>query len=255
MKSKFKIIIFLISFSGVNAQEITSKKGENYLPEEGDWAIAFNINNIFSFLGNSFNGNVNNSAPSLDYVQQNNSNMNFIPLDIIQLENNSGTFVGKKMLTDNKAFRVLANFNFSTTKYDYRVETEDEEPQELTLKYNTFALSVGVGKEWRKGSTRLQGFYGADVLLNLSSGELDYDIEGVKIKQGLGGGLGVNGFIGAEYFLFPKMAIGVQYTYNVSANLIGKLEYTIDDSELEASGNSINIGGVGISSFNLSLYF
>src|SRR5690606_9953275 len=136
MKSKFKIIIFLISFSGVNAQEITSNKGENYLPEEGDWAIAFNINIVFSVLGKSSNGNVNNSAPSLDYVQQNNSNMNFIPLDIIQLENNSGTFVGKKMLTDNKAFRVLANFNFSTTNYDYRVVSEDEEPQELTLKYN-----------------------------------------------------------------------------------------------------------------------
>lgn len=255
MKSKLTAIAFLFFIGMMNAQEITSKKGENYLPETGDWSIAFNINKVFKFLGNSFNGNVDNAAPSLEYVQQNNPNMSFMPFGELPQQSNSGTFVGKKMLAGNKAFRVLANFNFSTTNYDYKVESEEEGPQEGTLKFNTFAISVGVGKEWRKGSTRLQGFYGGDVLLNINSAELDYDVEGYKVKQGLGGGLGVNGFIGAEYFLFPKMAIGVQYTYNVSANLLGKMEYTIEDSKGEASGNSINIGGVGISSFNLSLYF
>jgi hypothetical protein len=253
MKSKLSTIALLFFIGMMNAQDITSKKGENYLPETDDWSIAFNINNVFRFLGNSFNGNFNNASPSLDFVEQNNSNIGLIPLEGIQLVNNSGTFVGKKMLADNKAFRMLANFNFSTTNFDYRVESEDEEPQELNLKYNAFALSVGVGKEWRKGSTRLQGFYGGDVLLNLNSAEVDYGNEGLKLKQGLGGGLGVNGFIGAEYFLFPKMAVGVQYTYNVSANLFGKIELNDDDSKQEVSGNAISIGGVGISSFNLSL--
>lgn len=255
MKTKLATAGLLFFVLTTNAQDIQSKKGENYLPETGDWSIAFNVNNVFKFLGNSFNGNLDNQAPTLTFIENNNPNINLLPIDGFFVQNNSGTFVGKKMITDKKALRLIANFNYSTTKYDYEVESEDDGIQEGSIKFNSFAVSLGVGKEWRKGTTRLQGFYGADVLLSLSSQEIDYDIEGVQMKQGLGGAFGFNGFIGAEYFLFPKMAVGIQYTYNVSANLMGKMEYTIDDENIETSGSSINIGGVGISSFNLSLYF
>jgi hypothetical protein len=36
--------VFAMSFA--NAQDLKSKKGENYLPQSGDWAIGFNADGI-----------------------------------------------------------------------------------------------------------------------------------------------------------------------------------------------------------------
>ncbi len=54
---------------GASAQDVNlkSKRGENFLPEKGDWAIGFNADGIFQYVGNSFNGNVDNGAPSVTY--------------------------------------------------------------------------------------------------------------------------------------------------------------------------------------------
>ena len=67
--------VFALSFA--NAQDLKSSKGENYLPEAGDWAIGFNADGLFHYVGNAFNQAGNNAAPSVDFQQ-------------------AGTFVGKK---------------------------------------------------------------------------------------------------------------------------------------------------------------
>ena len=56
--------VFAMSFA--NAQDLKSKKGENYLPQSGDWAIGFNADGLFEYVGNAFN-NSGNNAPSVDY--------------------------------------------------------------------------------------------------------------------------------------------------------------------------------------------
>ena len=37
----------VFAFSFANAQDLKSSKGENYLPEAGDWSISFNADNLF----------------------------------------------------------------------------------------------------------------------------------------------------------------------------------------------------------------
>ena len=86
--------VFAMSFA--NAQDLKSKKGENYLPQSGDWAISFNADGIFEFVGNAFNGDTNNNAPSVDYVRNN-------------------SFVGKKFTSDKNAYRVVANLGFGSS--------------------------------------------------------------------------------------------------------------------------------------------
>ena len=134
--------VFAMSFA--NAQDLKSKKGENYLPQSGDWAISFNADGIFEFAGNAFNGNTNNNAPSVDYVRNN-------------------AFVGKKFISDKSAYRVVANLGFESGTDNNPQGNNNEE-----VKSSGFDLAAGLGKEWRRGSTRLQGFYGADVLLTVS---------------------------------------------------------------------------------------
>lgn len=246
MKKVLLTAAAVLSLTFVNAQDLKSKKGEAYLPVAGDWAISFNADGIFGYAGNAFNGNTNNAAPSVDFVTNN-------------------AFVGKKFITDKMAYRVVANLGFGSNTTNSVVGTFNQE-----AKTNSFDLTAGLGKEWRKGSTRLQGFYGADALINISSSTDETTrtttatgafAGSQKNKSGLGLGLGVQGFLGAEYFIFPKFAIGAQYTYRVGFDLQGKSE----NSQTTAGGvttttnggksSDFGFGNVGITSINLTLHF
>ena len=50
------LAVFAFSFANAQEQEIVSSKGENYLPQQGDWSIGFSANSALSFVGSAFNG-------------------------------------------------------------------------------------------------------------------------------------------------------------------------------------------------------
>jgi hypothetical protein len=246
MKKIILTVATIFALGAVNAQDLKSKKGENYLPEAGDWAISFNADGIFEYVGNTFNGNTNNNAPG-----------------VAQIRNNA--FVGKKFTSDKNALRVVANLGFGSNSNTSPVGTNTRE-----IKSSGFDLQAGLGKEWRKGNTRLQGFYGADALVTVSSNTsevTDNDttsgtfVQSNEVKSGLGLGLGVQGFLGAEYFIFPKFSLGAQYTYRVGFDLQGKGETTTKVGTAAAvttdtgKGSSFGLGNVGVASINLTLHF
>lgn len=249
MKKVLLTAAAVLSLTFVNAQDLTSKKGEAYLPVAGDWAISFNADGLFRYAGNALNGNTNNAAPSVTYVTNN-------------------SFVGKKFISDKMAYRVVANLGFGSNN-DKVVGTATPATPSVETKTSFLNLTAGLGKEWRKGSTRLQGFYGADALISVSSmsGEETATtttgtfVSSEEYKSGLGLGLGVQGFLGAEYFIFPKFAIGAQYTYRVGFNVQGKSETTLKNGTAAAvttegaSNSNFGFGNVGITSINLTLHF
>jgi len=113
-------------------------------------------------------------------------------------------------------------------------------PPQVTDKFSlkSTTIGLGVGKEMRRGKTRLQGYYGADAMIWLSMASQKYEygnamtaipgagqsatptstswntstgavtnVSGlgsrtISSKQGMTFGIGVRGFIGAEYFIF-----------------------------------------------------
>jgi hypothetical protein len=287
------IAVFTI---GASAQDVNfkSKRGENFLPEKGDWALGFSTDGIFEYLGNSFNGDTNNNAPTLGYTN-----------------GFDGQFVGKYFNKDKSAYRVIFNFrtegtgNKKSTNSDDNTFVENPTNPAPNVKFtdilkeeNTTSsteFSIGLGKEWRRGKTRLQGFYGADVLLFFTSGkqtsyiydefrkvtitpaQIEKDIvqTDVNTKFGSGFGVGAQGFIGAEYFLFPKIAIGAQYNYGLRFISAGEGKTTtvvtnIDEDSLDTpvlesdvtttvtrtpSTYTRGLNGVGIASINLTLHF
>ncbi len=261
MKKILFSLIAIYTFSVANAQEeeitvspILSKKGENYLPQIDDWAISFNAENILNYIGNSFNGNTNNSLRELEGTRSN-------------------SFVGKKFISDKKAYRVVVNLGFNNSKAtgvapipgDPTLTSRNRE-----IKVNDFDLALGLGKEWRKGNTRLQGFYGADVLLTANSNNRETTfteitdgtfVQSEEDKSGFGLGFGIQGFLGAEYFIFPKFAVGAQYTYRVGVDIGGKNEVTTKVGTADAvtsdlgSSSAFGLGNVGIAAITLSLYF
>lgn len=227
---KISILAFafgIISFSA-NSQNLTSKKGENYLPQAGDWSIGFNGDGIFSYIGNAFNGTNGNNAPSVDFT------------DI-------GTIVWKRFKTDKNADRITANLSVRSNKNGDNSNSN-------------FDLTAGYGKEWRRGATRLQGFYGADALLQIGSNSWKNVSPGntTEYKSGMSIGIGGQGFMGAEYFVLPKISIGAQYNYAliVSSSPKSKTTYTDGTPTLEGNASSsFGLSGVGIASMTLNLHF
>ena len=228
----------VFAFSFANAQDLKSKKGEPYLPEAGDWAISFNATGIFNYVGNAFNGSLGNlGGPTVANATAN-------------------SFVGKKFIDAKSAYRVVANLGFGSNNNAGGVVSGYAFG---AYKASTFNLTAGVGKEWRRGSTRLQGFYGADALVGFSSTKWT---ENGAPKQtydvGTSLNLGVTGFIGAEYFLFPKISIGAQYNYGLQIASNGASKYSatgVPEVEVSKSSSNFNLGNVTSASMNLTLHF
>ena len=177
------------------------------------------------FIGNAFNANTRNSSADL-FEGQNVLNFG---QGVFSSTASVITFVGKKFDTDNTATRYTASFNFNFEK------------QKDVDGTSSFGLVAGYGKEWRKGTTRLQGYYGVDGLVGLVS----------PAKKQFGFGIGAQGFAGVEYFIFPKVALGAQYTYGAG------LMFT-NNGNTETNKFSFNIGsreGFGILSATLNAYF
>ena len=221
----------VFAFSFANAQDLTSKKGEPFLPEAGDWGISFNADNLFKYVGNAFSGDDETNV--IGAVENSNGA--------------GGSFTGKKFKTANQADRYTVGFQLSNNS-----ATNVAGAKTVDTDLN---LEVGIGKEWRRGKTRLQGFYGYDLIagLDLINSTKTTPVSGpsstVK-NSGVGFNVGAQGFLGAEYFIFPKIAIGAQYTYGVNIDIKGS---TGNGSKAKSSG--IDIGNVGVASMSLSLHF
>ena len=221
------LAVFAFSFANAQEQEIVSSKGENYLPQQGDWSIGFSANSALSFVGNAFNGSTGNSVAFDKMMLQN--FLDLLTLFLSQV---------KTLLKIKKQIVTLLTCFFSYEKQkDVDATTQ-------------FGLLAGYGKEWRKGSTRLQGFYGADALIGF----------GIPQKDAFNFLVGAQAFVGAEYFIFPKVGLGAQYSYPVT---IGYQSTKTTDPRTnvttETSKFGFNIGntnaGFGTASVLLNLYF
>ena len=59
------LVFFCIGYSA-QAQDLTSKKGETMLPEEGDYAIGFDADPFLDYVGNFLNSGA--TSPDADFV-------------------------------------------------------------------------------------------------------------------------------------------------------------------------------------------
>lgn len=199
-KTVFLAAAFCIAGATFAQDVLTSKKGTPILPEAGDYAIGVDATPFLDYAGNMFNGNVGNVSPSFAYGVDR-------PLAIY----------GKRFIDANSAYRATFRLGFNSfTEREFAdgpggAGTIDDE-----FKQSAFDVALGFGKEWRRGKGRLQGVYGGEALVNVSSFSENYDYDNgdsYETKSGLGFGLAVRGFVGVEYFFAPKMSFGAEYGY------------------------------------------
>lgn len=298
-----KKLILIASFAvaglvQVNAQEkpkttgsFISKNGHEVLPQAGEWAIGFSASSFLNYTGNLLNGTTNNSAAVF-------SNAN--TPTISTLGNLGGiSAMGKYMKRADLAYRVRFQASAtSNSRYNY-VEKNNLVPNPLLPEYaedkqtaynNAFLL--GLGMEKRRGTSRLQGVYGAELILGFVNDRNEYtygndmdvnfnnpwsttnfvagtsaQISSRVIEEDLGYQFfaGARGYIGAEYFFAPKMSIGAEVGYTLGFQTNGEVSIV---SEQYDSGNltAVNVEslkryknggltsfGVGLDNFNAGL--
>jgi hypothetical protein len=296
MKKVFITVVLFTSCIVANAQDMNSKRGTPILPESGDWSIGADATSLIRYFGN-FLSQAGNNNSSLSPVQ-------------------SQTIVGKYMSDENTAFRIRFGINFGSTSNDYLVDDQNNttDPNAKvtdTKKISSHGVTIGVGYEKSRGKGRLHGVYGGEFLVSLGGGSKttysygnsfdpttgqatvsDFDPSNPsgsstvmsRTKESKGGsefGIGLFGFIGAEYFFAPKMSLSAEYGWglvgrNTSGNLVGGLmssgegETTSETATLNTTtglysansstsktgkGSSFNFGVDDIGSITLRFYF
>ena len=216
---RFPIIFFLsIAALSLGAQDLTSKRGENFLPEQGEWAIGFDASPFLNYVGNLFNAE--NTSPQTMYI------------------NNLNTFYGKMYYEDQKAYRAKVRIGFNNFTNRETVMSVEDPSLELTdkEKVSSTFIGLGAGIENRRGNSRLQGLFGAEAFLWFANSKVTYeygnalntdnqsnmnvfdpDLDDVT-EISFGGTVGVQlrGFIGAEYFILPKISLGAEYGWGLT---------------------------------------
>lgn len=259
-----------LGFFTANAQDLTSKKGEPILPEEGDWGIGVDATPFLDYAGNFFGKTAKNPAPTWNFL------------------NSNYTITGKYFKDATTAYRASVRLGLTSDKTTSLTGDRSIAPSTVTptspekypTKENTKkvgATNIGLsgGIEMRKGKTRLQGFYGGEVGLFFGSSKTTYeygnalnpsastpvtvsaggdDIDGTNVitapvANGQVGDarvteiktsgifqFGVRGFIGAEYFVLPKISIGGEFGWGIGFSSKGKTSTTYETQTTTNAG-------------------
>ena len=243
MKKSILAVAVILGSSAAFAQDLTSKKGEAYLPEAGDWAVSIDATPLLGYVQGIFGSNGGTSVGSWSFLNANN------------------TITGKYFVEDDMAYRGGINIGFGSTTenaYTAKVGSTTGELVTDTKKTSGSQIFLTGGMEWRKGSTRLQGFYGGELGLGFGGGRNEeytfgnaYDfttnpsqthaVDGttdiLSTSQKGGVMFGLRGFIGAEYFILPKMAIGGEFGWGLGLQTTGEGTTTV--KQVNSAGTAL----------------
>jgi hypothetical protein len=196
------LLISLFAFNFNYAQEdevLTNKNGAAILPASGDWGLGFNGSPVFNYVGNLLGSSGMNSFHSDWDVNQ--------------------VITGRYFKDANTAYRGGLRIGFSSDQGQI-LDGNGDVGMDSTISSNTIVLSAGLEK--RRGYGRLVGYYGGDVMVGLTGGKNSYEYTDkmpwngsrmIESKQSSGLHLGLNGVVGVEYFILPKISLGMEYNW------------------------------------------
>lgn len=293
---KSALLVAALAFGATTAfAQLESKKGEPFLPESGDWSVGIEAGPFLNYIGNFVGGNGANVAPGWNFLNTNQT--------ITGKMFTSETSAYRAM--------VRLGFNSSKSSAQIGDQAQTTPPtfpslpamKEDVMKSSSRFIGLGAGMEMRRGKTRLQGVYGADFLFWMSGSKQTYEYGNAldathpasagnttnfgsnmtfdtygnaarvtESKSGSTMGFGLRGFIGAEYFVAPKVSIGGEFGWGFGFAMTGASSTTTESvggsgpalgtQTIEGSKSSSmmidvdrNAFGTGNASLRLNLHF
>jgi hypothetical protein len=212
---------------------LLSKKGEPILPEAKDWALSVDASPFLTYTGKLLS-NDGADAPAVN-----------------SLANYPLTIGGKYFISAKQAYRArvrigIASQTINNSVVDNQNTTLDTVYIKDSRKSSATNVTLAFGKEFRRGKTRLQGFYGGEGIIGISTGKSIYSYGNTfsnlnvsptstdfvtptalgyasapansriqSESNGTGIKVAARGFVGAEYFIFPKMSIGIEFGFSL----------------------------------------
>ncbi|MFO0322069.1 MAG: hypothetical protein ACK504_06555 [Bacteroidota bacterium] len=260
MKKSITLLALAVTTSSAFAQDLTSKKGEPILPEAGDYAIGINANPFFNYLGNFFGKTAANTAPTFNFLNGNNLIVGKYFKDAstayrvgirIGINNQS-----QKNSLDDVTETGVVYPNLPTQKEDKWTNNQtnvgllvgiEKRKGKTRLQgfygadFAIFASSINdkytYGQKVDGTTTNLVAVTGA----NTSSFNSNANFTNANIgvvgqtsgrvtsnKAGNGLGFGLRAFVGAEYFVLPKISIGGEFGWGVGYTTGGKTTTTVE---------------------------
>ena len=238
MKKIIAIILSACLFPAMLWAE--DKEQKQYLPEEGDWALGIDVVPILKYIGNAFNGT--NGTNELSHVggtpftSGKFGGQGLMP---------TVSIMGKYMLTDEWAVRanvglMISSANDKAYSIDDKALAENPFSEAKVVdgaRYDRNGMSMLLGAEYRKGSRRIQGVFGAGLLFAFQNSKETFSWGNAlteinqsptshsfanmptlpsgyrALTQNEAGSnfyLGVTGSAGVEWFVAPKIALGAE---------------------------------------------
>lgn len=244
-----------------SGEELKGRKGQPILPKGGDIALGFNAVPMFDWMLVTVSRNANNTTPTTQNAAQftNNSNNQIVGkyyLDAttavrvrLGINNIAGSITNR--VQNAAVFADALNGTLDDQNAARLFQVEDK------MNFRKSNVQVAIGYEKRRGYGRLQGFYGAEIgfgrqssSANFSYGNNFSDRWAVEYTNNWNGnpttatqnpspGVGVRAtrvleakyqtgmrygarlFVGAEYFILPKISVGAEFGWGYSITTNG----------------------------------
>jgi hypothetical protein len=250
---KHLLLVVMALVSTLAIAQNTSKNGHQITPEAGDWGLGIDVDPWFRYVGNIFNGTQDQSGPFWNYVDN-----SPIPM----------TITGYMIKDETTAYRAKLRIGTGSTKTISIIDRDGSTtfpPATVEDERKTSATNilVSVGLQKMRGKHRVKGLYGAEILVGSGGGgKTTYDygnpfnrdstaisgygqatitdwnagsgVETVvssrttETKDGSTFYVGLRGFIGAEYFIAPKISIAGEFGWGVGLASTGEGETTTE---------------------------
>lgn len=253
MKRFIAIITVALFTSSVTFAQNVEINQKSYLPKKGDWAFGVDLKPILEYVGSIFNDNADVTVDYLGGEPVSNSldgwSKSVTP---------KASIMGKYMLDDNWALRANVGLLFgsnSTRSYVQDDKSAVLEPLDKTKlidsqKSRKNGMSIMFGTEYRKGTKRIQGVFGAGALIGFQSVATIYNYankitsinqhpstslqappsvaSGYRVTKQKGSSdvfYGITGSAGIEWFVAPKVALGAEVNLSMYG-ISGGQQYT-----------------------------
>jgi len=275
MKKSLTLLAFVLGMSGAFAQDLTSKKGEPILPEAGDWGLGIDANPFLEYAGNFFGKTTTNPAPTFNFLTPFQITGRYFK-DATTAYRGSlriglGNVTERNMVTD----RLAAYTNTANTYPTNAAEVENVWKQsgtnigisgglemrkgktrlqgyyggELGILFSTSKDKFEYGNALNTSSTTPvavdadDAFSGSGNLINgltIGNSPVLGDARVLERKNGSTFGIGLRGFIGVEYFLFPKISLGGEFGWGFMMMNYGKTTTMVESQAINNAGSIAN---------------
>ena len=185
---------------------VAAQAQEEFKPKAGDVTTDFSLfaNGLFNTPLSLHNGG---NVPSGITLGSNSLEFKLNPVGVLK---------GRYFFQDDLALRLSLGLAMPSAK-----ETTNETAYTLEQKYCTSTLFFGLGVEKHfAGTNRLSPYVGAE--LHLGSYSTNYQSHRTDIAGNTGFVFGGGLFLGADYYIAPKVFLGLEAGLNIDSRSLGK---------------------------------